>query len=92
MEMIFLTFVVQVAMGIFGGQMASSKLKLDDVRQAVKLVSGAVGGLVLGMLVGSIVGDDNSFFAALSDAMGGFAGGALATVIVARLSRRSRRR
>ncbi|SEQ83099.1 hypothetical protein [Thalassovita taeanensis] len=79
---IFVTFVVQIIMGIFGGQMISTSRGWNDITQPVKIIAGAIGGLACGLLVGGLVGDANSFFAMLGDAGGGLAGGAGATALV----------
>jgi len=89
---VFVTFVVQIAMGIFGGQMISANRKWDDIKQTVKITAGGGGGLVLGQLVGMIVGNENSFFAMLGDAGGGLAGGATATAIAVAIVKRMRGR
>ncbi|KGB80463.1 hypothetical protein JT55_18885 [Rhodovulum sp. NI22] len=89
---VFVTLVVQVAMGIFGGQMISTNRKWEDIRQTVKITAGGAGGLVLGQVVGMIVGNENSFFAMLGDAGGGLAGGAIATAIIVTIIRKLRGR
>ncbi|ALG91127.1 MULTISPECIES: hypothetical protein [Actibacterium] len=89
---VFVTLVVQLAMGIFGGQMISANRKWEDIRQTVKITAGGAGGLVLGQVVGMIVGNENSFFAMLGDAGGGLAGGAIATAIIVTIIRKLRGR
>ncbi|OSQ43821.1 MULTISPECIES: hypothetical protein [Alphaproteobacteria] len=86
--MIILTTIVQIVMGIAGGQAVTTALRLSTIAPIINILSGGLGGLALGLLVGGFVGDDNSFFAMLGDAGGGFVGGAVVTVIVVRITRR----